>query len=154
MSKNGCLLLNVGPKPDGTIPEEAQKVLLAMGAWLKINGDAIYGTRPWKVSGEGPTKVVGGSFKDTAGTPFTGEDIRFTAKGNTLYAIALAWPRMGSSAIKSLAAGSPNAAGKIKSVRLLGYRGRLTWKQNADGLVIDMPGEKSGNYAAAFKILQ
>jgi len=152
VSKNGCLLLNVGPKSDGTIPEGAQKVLLEMGAWLDTNGEAIYGTRPWKVSGEGPTKVVGGSFKDTEGSPFTSEDIRFTTKGDTIYAIALAWPENGKLNIKSLAAGSPLAKGEIKSVMLLGYRGKLTWKQNADGLSIDLPNERPGKYGAVLKI--
>src|SRR5207237_10356316 len=94
-SKNGCRLLNVEPRSDGVIPEEAEKILLAMGGWLAANVEAIYGTRPWKICGEGPTKVIGGSFKDTTGTPFTSEDIRFTAKGDALYAIALAWPLRG-----------------------------------------------------------
>jgi len=152
VSKNGCLLLNVGPKSDGTIPEGAQKVLLEMGEWLGTNGEAIYGTRPWKVAGEGPTKVVGGSFKDTEGSPFTSEDIRFTAKGDTIYAIALAWPENGKLTIKSLAAGSPLAKGEIESVMLLGYRGKLTWKQNADGLSIDLPNERPGKYGAVLKI--
>src|SRR5438270_3327788 len=65
VSKNGCLLLNIGPKPDGTIPDEAQRLLLNMGSWLDKNGEAIYGTRPWTVFGEGPTKVQGGAFHDT-----------------------------------------------------------------------------------------
>ncbi len=152
VSKNGCLLLNVGPKSDGTIPDEVQKVLLAMGAWLNTNGEAIYGTRPWKISGEGPTKVVSGSFKDTAGTPFTGEDIRFTAKGDTLYAIALAWPANGRLNIKSLASGSPLTRRKIKTVKMLGYQGDLRWTQTPDGLTVELPSEKPGHYAFAFKI--
>ena len=80
VSKNGALLLNVGPKSDGTIPEQAKNVLLAMGRWLSVNGEAIYGTRPWKISGEGPTKVVGGTFHDTATKPYTSQDIRFTTR--------------------------------------------------------------------------
>ena len=152
VSKNGCLLLNVGPKPDGTIPPEVQNVLLEMGKWLGTNGEAIYGARPWKISGEGPTPVIGGSFKDTAGTPFTGEDIRFTTKGDTLYAIALAWPENGKLTIKSLASGLPLTRRKIKSVQLLGYRDKLKWVQNKDGLTIDLPSQKPGNYAFAFRI--
>jgi alpha-L-fucosidase len=152
VSKNGCLLLNVGPKPDGTIPDEVQKVLLDMGAWLNINGEAIYGTRPWKISGEGPTKEVAGSFKDTAGTPFTGEDIRFTTRGDSLYAIALAWPANGTLVIKSLASGSSLNQKQIRKVQMLGYKGKLKWSQTSDGLTIDLPARRPGNYAFAIKI--
>jgi len=152
VSKNGCLLLNVGPRPDGTIPEEVQKILLEIGRWLGVNGEAIYGTRPWKVDGEGPTKVVGGSFKDTEGKPFTGEDIRFTAKGDTLYAIALAWPENGKLTLKSLATGSPLTKQEIKTVQLLGAKAKLKWTRNADGLTVELPTQKPGDYAYAFKI--
>jgi alpha-L-fucosidase len=152
VSKNGCLLLNVGPRKDGTIPEEVQKILLAVGGWLATNGEAIYGTRPWKVYGEGPTKTVGGSFKDTAGKPFTSEDIRFTARGDTLYATALAWPEKGRLVIKSLAAGSALTKSTIKNVELLGSKAKLKWTRNASGLAIQLPQEKPGDFAFAFKI--
>lgn len=94
VSKNGYLLLNVGPKPDGTIPEGAKKVLLEMGAWLETNGDAIYGTTPWFVAGEGSTNLgeasaIGFNESDVI---YTREDIRFTVKADTLYATFLAWP--------------------------------------------------------------
>lgn len=147
VSKNGSLLLNIGPRSDGTIPEEVRQILLAMGGWLSVNGEAIYGTRPWKVFGEGPTQVVTGSFKDTASKPFTGEDIRFTAKGNTLYAIALAWPAGGKLVVKSL------ADYPVKSVELLGSKARLAWKRDAAGLTVQLPAEKPNDYAFAFKIL-
>ena len=151
-SKNGCLLLNVGPKPDGTIPAEAEKVLLEIGRWLATNGEAIYGTRPWKVYGEGPTQVVGGSFKDTESKPFTGEDIRFTAKGHTLYAIALAWPESGKLNIKSLATGSALTQREIKTVELLGSKAKLKWTRSADGLSIELPAQKPCDFAFALRI--
>ena len=88
VSKSGVLLLNVGPRPDGVIPEPEQEILLAIGRWLAINGEAIYAARPWRTFGEGPTPVPEGSFTDTERNPFTGRDFRFTAKGHTLYAIA------------------------------------------------------------------
>jgi alpha-L-fucosidase len=152
VSKNGCLLLNIGPRPDGTIPEQAERILLEMGRWLEVNGEAIYGTRPWKVFGEGPTQVVEGQFKDTASKPFTGEDIRFTTKGDTLYAIALAWPEHGKAVIKALAAGSPLLGREIKSVGLLGSKTKLNWRRTADGLEIALPAEKPCDYAFVFRI--
>jgi alpha-L-fucosidase len=152
VSKNGCLLLNVGPKSDGTIPVEVQKILLEIGRWLAINGETIYGTRPWKVAGEGPTEVVGGSFKDAASPPFTSQDFRFTTKGNTLYAIALAWPENGTLTIKSLAAGSALTKREIKTVQLLGSKAHLKWTRNAEGLTVELPAQKPCDYAFAFKI--
>ncbi len=89
VSKNGHLLLNIGPRPDGTIPDEEQKTLLGVGSWLSVNGEAIYGIRPWKVYGEGPTQVAGGSFSDNKDKSIVADDVRFTTKGDYLYAIAL-----------------------------------------------------------------
>jgi alpha-L-fucosidase len=94
VSKNGYLLLNVGPKPDGTIPEEARKLLLEIGKWLDINGDGIYGTSPWTIAGEGPTNLGAASaigFNES-NVVYTKKDIRFTIKGDTIYATFLAWP--------------------------------------------------------------
>jgi len=103
VSKNGNLLMNIGPRSDGTIPEQVQQVL-DVGAWLNVNGEAIYGTRPWRAYGEGPTKVAGGSFHDTDTANYTAEDFRFTTKGDTLYVIGLAWPANGGAVVRSLAA--------------------------------------------------
>jgi alpha-L-fucosidase len=94
VSKNGYLLLNVGPKPDGTIPEEARDLLLEVGEWLEINGDAIYGTTPWMIASEGPTNLgeVGDIGFNESNVVYTSKDVRFTVKGDNLYAIFLAWP--------------------------------------------------------------
>lgn len=147
VSKNGCMLLNIGPKPDGTIPEPEVAMLKEIGKWLQMNGEAIYETRPWKVFGEGPTEVVEGSFKDTERSAFTGEDIRFTAKGDTLFAIALAWPENGKLLVTSLA-----GEAEPSTVRLLGHDGELTFQETNDGLLITLPSEPPGDHAFAFAI--
>jgi alpha-L-fucosidase len=151
VSKNGCLLLNVGPKPDGSIPEQTQQILLDMGRWLDTNGEAIYGTRPWKVYGEGPTKVKGGSFNDTATKGYTAQDIRFTAKANTLYAIAMGWPEDGKLTIQSLAREGPNSGSIIGSVKLLGSNANIEFTRDASGLHLQLP-TRTGEYAYVFKI--
>jgi alpha-L-fucosidase len=152
VSKNGTMLLNIGPKADGTIPEREQKILRAIGGWLAVNGEAIYGTRPWRVFGEGPTQVVAGPFADVKRAAFTGQDFRFTTKGDVLYAIALAWPDSGQLVVKSLAADSELAPGRVASVRLLGFDGPLDWQQTADGLAVNLPAEAPCDYAVTLAI--
>ncbi len=152
VSKNGSLLLNIGPRADGTIPEEEAAVLLEMGRWLGVNGEAIYGTRPYPVFGEGPTRVVGGSFKDTASKPFTAEDIRFTTKNGALYAIFLAWPENGKVTIRSLGTDSAKGGRPIHSAALLGSPAKLRWRQEAGGLVVDLPAQKPCDYAYALRL--
>jgi len=146
VSKNGNLLLNVTPRPDGTIPEPEQQILREVGAWLKVNGEAIYATRPWKLSGEGPTAISGGAFHDTDTKPYTAEDFRFTSKGSTLYAIELGWPASGQATIHSL------ASQKIQELSLLGSEAKITWQQDRDGLHIQLPAQPQGKYAYAFRI--
>jgi alpha-L-fucosidase len=146
VSKNGLLLLNIGPRADGTIPEQAQQLLLDIGKWLDVNGEAIYGTRPYKTFGEGPTKVLTGGFTDRKQQPFTGEDIRFTTKGSTIYAIALDWPGK-TMTVKTL---TPDI--KIKAVSLLGSQAKLAWKQTPQGLQVQLPAEKPCDYAYTLKI--
>ena len=147
VSKNGSLLLNIGPRADGTIPEPVEKILLDIGNWLAVNGEAVYGTRPWKLYGECPTKVVAGSFKDTERAPFTGQDIRFTTKGGALYAIVLAWPEGGRLVIQSL------ADHPVSGVQLLGSKETLRWTRTPGGLTIELPAQKPCEFAFAFKIL-
>lgn len=152
VSKNGNLLLDVGPESDGTIPAKEQTVLFQMGRWLKVNGEAIYGTRPWKVYGEGPTKVVTGTFKDNVTDSFTARDIRYTSNGSILYAIALAWPVTGKIEMQTLWAGNPYVSGTIQSIRLLGSEQTLQWKQGPDALTIQLPRQKPNEIAYVFKI--
>ncbi len=145
-SKNGALLLNIGPRADGTIPEPERRILLEIGAWLRANGEAIYGTRPWRTFGEGPTRVAEGAFSDTNRSPFTHEDIRFTTRGDVLYALVLAEPPDGSVAIRSLGLGDlPLAYGRpiphprAASVTLLDGERPLSFRQDDAALHIRLP---------------
>jgi len=147
VSKNGNLLLNIGPKPDGTIPEAQQQLLLAIGEWLRVNGEAIYETRPWKKFGEGPTENIGGSFIDSKVKAFTAQDIRFTTRGEKLYAITLARP-----STKLIVHSLVDSAGRIKSVELVGSGEKLKWKQSVEGLQIALPKQFPSAYAAVFRI--
>jgi alpha-L-fucosidase len=150
VSKNGALLLNIGPKADGTIPAHEVYLLHEIGAWLRVNGEAIYATTPWHIYGEGPTKVADGAFTDTERADFTGQDIRFTRRGDTLYAIVMAWP--GAQArINALGSASGHLA-HIRSIELIGYDAAVTWHQHADALVVDMPTTPIGNYAVVLRI--
>lgn len=150
VSKNGNLLLNIGPKPDGTIPDEAKQRLLEIGSWLDVNGEAIYGTRPWTIYGEGPTLVAGGAFTDDKDKPFTADDVRFTSKGDTLYVISLDVPKK-SLTIKSLS--SINEKRKIQSVELLGSDKKQVWDQNKNGLVLTPAQSYPTKYAVTYKVI-
>lgn len=152
VSKNGALLLNVGPRPDGTIPEPEQAILLEIGRWLAINGEAIYGTRPWKVHGEGPTEVFEGGFTDTKRQAFTARDVRFTARGETLYATVLGWPENGEATVQWLRAGSPLYAAEIQRVELLGAEQPVEWMRDHTGLKVKLPAHKPHDAAFVLKI--
>ncbi|MGA7030112.1 MAG: alpha-L-fucosidase, partial [Candidatus Acidiferrales bacterium] len=150
VSKNGNLLLNIGPRSDGTIPDPVQIALRDIGSWLNVNGEAIYGTRPWTKFGEGPTAVVAGPFHDSDTTSFTSQDFRFTTKGNSLYAIEMAWPKNREAVIHSL----DNAGLEgytVKSLSLLGAEGALEYERKADGIHVYLPAQAPGRYAYCFK---
>jgi len=149
VSKNGNLLLNIGPKSDGTITDQETQVLLGTGKWLEVNGDAIYGTRPWKIYGEGPTKSASGSFADQK-IPFGAHDVRFTTKGDTLYVIAMGLPADNLS-IKSLSIKAGN--GKIASLEMLGSGDPVKWKQKEDELIIEPSKTYPSEYAVSYVVL-
>ncbi|MFL6437806.1 MAG: alpha-L-fucosidase [Terriglobales bacterium] len=150
VSKNGNLLLNFGPRSDGTIPEQVQQVLLDVGAWLNVNGEGIYGTRPWRIYGEGPTKVAAGSFHDTDTANYTAEDFRFTTKGDVLYAIGLKWPLNEEIVIHSL--GHTLGTRPVQTVTLLGSDARLQFEQRSDGLHVHLPAQAPAKYAYVLRM--
>lgn len=152
VSKNGALLLNIGPRPDGTIPEPEQQMLLEIGKWLALNGEAIYASRPWKVWGEGPTQVVGGAFADTKRRAFTEQDVRFTTKGDVLYATVLGGPSKGEVTIQSLGSNLALYAQEIGSVEMLGVKTPLQFSRTARGLKVKLPGEKPSEHAFVLRI--
>ncbi len=147
VSKNGTLLLNVGPKADGTIAEEERQVLLDIGKWLQINGEAIYDSKVWRESGEGPTQIPEGQFTDNDEKPFTPEDIRFTVRGSNLYATVLKYPQDGRVLIRSLAerdaSSKPYFHGIIEDVTVLGFDEKVKWIRSEEGLLIQTQEVKS-----------
>lgn len=152
VSKNGGLLLNIGPKADGTIPEREVEMLREIGAWLRVNGEAIYGTRPWKIYGEGPTLTEEGPMREREDKPMTAADIRYTAKGSTLYAIALDWPK-GDWRMPALGSDSPHLAGKkIAKVGMVGISDPVEWYFEPEALVILPPEVRASDHAYVFRI--
>jgi alpha-L-fucosidase len=124
---------------------------LELGRWLKVNGEAIYGTRPFRVFGEGPVAVKAGSFGERHIKDFTARDIRFTTKGDVLYAIVLAWPGR-QATIHTLKKPCPLVTGKVTGVSLLGHDGKLTWRRDAAGLTVALPDRKPCEHAYVLKI--
>jgi alpha-L-fucosidase len=158
VSKNGNLLINVVQTPEGDLEPDVIAIVEQIGAWIQVNGEAIYATRPWKIFGEdapGKAKVVAGNFNEGK-VAYTDRDLRFTASkdGKTLYAIALGWPADGTLVLKSLASGSPHLAGKVTAARLLGGPATLEMSRTAEGLRITLPATKpcASAYAVALTL--
>ncbi len=153
VAKNGCMLLNVPPNPDGSIPEVMANLLTEIGGWLAVNGDAIYGTRPWTIFGEGPTRLPEGGHKvEKIKIAYKDTDIRFTKKSDKeFYAIILDQPKE-EIIIKSLSTQIGALNSKILKIELVGSQEKIEWERGDKGLVIKTPKAFPTDYAHAFKI--
>ncbi len=150
VSKNGNLLINIVQRPDGSIDDDSLTMLHELAAWMPVNGEAIYGTRPWTVYGEGQA-AAGGMFQEDRQS-YSADDVRFTRKGDTLYAIMLGWPEKSRAVLKALASDSPFVVGDHLQVQLLGSKDPLPFQRTAQGLEIALPAQAPTKYAVVFKI--
>ncbi|WP_440876054.1 alpha-L-fucosidase [Thalassotalea sp. PLHSN55] len=153
VSKNGLMLLNVPPNPDGSIPQEMQDMLIAMGDWLKINGEGIYATRPWKAFGEGPTRIKGGGHKvEKQKIVYQQQDIRFTKKGDdTLFMFVMDAPTKDIE-VKTLAKNLTLLDGHIASIKMLGSDQPVAWQHTDEALIIEKPMSIPSDFAVGYKI--
>lgn len=156
VSKNGNLLLNIGPKPDGTIAEPEVEMLESIGAWLSVNGEAIYGTVPYIIPGEGPLQIRGGSFIDGAASVFSAADFRFTVRddvtGSYLYASTVEWPEGDEIVLATLGSRLEVESRTVSAVQMLGVQGSLEWRQELDGLHVTLPAARPSEHGYALKI--
>jgi alpha-L-fucosidase len=155
VSKNGNLLINVVQYPDGALSPEVEKILAEMAEWMPANGEAIFGTRPFAVYGEGPSVTEKpeagrhGGAKDVRTKPYTSEDFRFTVgKDGSIYAMFMAWPTDGKVKVKTFG----KAAYSVKRVSLLGSAEKLEWKQEADGMSVTLPAKAPSAHVFPLKI--
>ena len=153
VSKNGNLCLNIPLKGDGSIDSDEREILAGLAGWIPAHGEGIFGTRPFRVYGEGPPDVVAtGNFNEGKGRPYTAEDIRFTTKDGRLYAFALGWPADGRLRIKTLGRNSTVLPGEITKVEMLSPGADLKFERTAEALVVSMPGGKPNDIAYGLRI--
>lgn len=150
VSKNGILLLNVGPKADGTITEEETGVLLDLGRWLETNGEGIYDTVPWKTFGEGAVNAKDGFFQDGDEKAYTARDFRFTYKGGCVYAFQMR-PDGNAVTIRAFRAKGMYDFG-IESVQLLGCNDKCAYSRDAEGIHIQLPDQIDTDFPLCFRI--
>jgi alpha-L-fucosidase len=154
VSKNGNLLLNFPLPNSGELDFEEMTVLEGITAWMAVNSEGIYASRPWKIYGEGPStkvKIEAGNFNEDKQKDLSAEDVRFTIKGGTLYAFVMGWPE-NAVVVSALGLASPQNPGKIRNVQLLGHGGDLKWKQDEAGLKVEMPEEKISDVGITLKV--
>lgn len=150
VSKNGNLLLSIPMRGDGSIDADERAILGDLAAWVRVNGEAIFESRPWRIYGEGPTAVAAGMHGEGGARPWTAGDIRFTTRAGILYAIALDWPEDGKVRIRAL--GREALDGRaVERVELVGG-GALPFSQTGDGLAIDLPADRPVAFVPAFRI--
>ena len=145
-------MLNISPKSDGTIPENQKKVLLGIGDWLNKYGEAIYGTRPWHTYGEGPTKEPEGHFnnnKEFLKIVYSSEDIRYTTKGDIIYALILGWPE---DKKEILLTAFKNQNLNIRDVTMMGCKEKIIWSLDDNYLQVSLPAEKVNDIAIVYEI--
>ena len=158
VSKNGNLLLSVPLRADGTFDEKEESILNEFGAWMDINKEAIYSTRPWKIFGEGPIadsdiKLNAQGFNEGAYGNATAQEIRFTQTEKSLYVTLLAWPEEKKAVIKSLSEGNELYPAEIKNIELLGY-GEVEFSRTPEALIIELPEKTLNQIAPVFKIMK
>jgi alpha-L-fucosidase len=157
VSRNGNLLLNFPLPNSGELDYEERFILEEITTWMMVNSEGIYGTRPWKIFGDGPVATAplsgqGTRFNEAGRKELTAEEVRFTTKGETLYAFVMGWPEK-LTLIRPLATTSALLPPKISHVELLGYADKVTWTQDEQGLTVVMPKQKPCNYAITLKIV-
>jgi alpha-L-fucosidase len=159
VSRNGNLMLNI-PLPNSGEPDAQElKVVSEITSWMAVNSEGIYATRPWKVFGDGPVATApaatggrGGGFNEGSRKDFNANEVRFTTKGKTIYAFMMGWPEK-QAVIKPLATNSSVEKVKVKNVELLGFKGKVKWTQDEQGLTVQMPEQKPCEHAIALKIM-
>jgi alpha-L-fucosidase len=158
VAKNGNLLLNLTQRPDGTLDDECLAILADLAAWIKVNGEAIYGTRPWHVALEGEVNAPEGRFREDE-LDWQPTDYRFTCKGKVVYAFQMGWPEGGTALIKAFSSGSGTGGYRLKladvqAVELLGYEGQVSFAHGEEGLSIGgLPEKRPVRCAHCFKIV-
>jgi alpha-L-fucosidase len=154
VSRNGNLMLNFPLPASGALDLAEMNVLGAITDWMAVNGEAIHGSRPWKIFGTGPgteASAQGGQFNENARKDLTADDVRFTTKGDVLYAFVMGWPEY-QAVIKPLALKTALRVGTIRNVQLLGFDGKVEWSQDEAGLKVLTPARKPCEHAVVFKV--
>lgn len=154
VSKNGNLLLSVPVRANGTIDEKEEAIVKGIGAWMRVNQQSIYSTRPWKTFGEGPlaeavNPMTGQGFNE--GIKYSAKDVRYVVRKDTVFATIMAWPEAVMYSLKALAKKSPYYSGKVAKVTLLGH-GTVKFKQTNDALLVDVPATHPNEIAPVFQV--